>query len=763
MVDVFRLDESHAIAIQWLGERAYYLSQLAHKNYPILPGIVISAGVFRDFWQNTPWQDPLFAELSDATLHLQTEEMRQIQTIAQRLRTRVLDAQLPNRWLEGLVTEVATLSDTPLVFHPSLYIDRTPATTTPTLLATDLAALLDSQIAKSDERSLGQAVQRTWAELFRAKSLLSWQRAGITLDRLYLAILIQPLSSAIASGHLNLRTHHFEVTANSGLPPSLAEGYLVPDRYRIGSETGTVLAYDPGNLLDCDRVDLASAEIPTAEVSAEVSQPPHLNPPVLETLVRQARALHQDFGAQTDAEWTISPLSPHEKAHWCITQLYPGGATSLQLPGPPSPPPRHTPPEALVGIAASDGQCIAAVRQLNSHNDSPADETTSYILVAHQLEPQDLAALQGAVGLVLEGGSQTSHGSILARELGIPAVVGVPGATHRLQNGQMIRLDGDRGVINLKVSAEIAKPFAAQPSLRPTETSIPLRATQLTLSLSQPHLASQHSQLPVDGVGLIRSELLAVAALQGKSPLQYLRDGNAEEPIQRLAEALTTIASAFAPRPVYYRSFDGQQSGRSLSLRGTLAYTRDASIFDLEVAALARVRQSGLHNLHLILPFVRSLAEWTQARSRIQQQGLQPSSDFHLWLMAEVPSVLFLLEDYVRAGVTGIAIGLHDFTQLMLGIDRDDAEVAEAFDPLHPAVLQAIAHLAKTARRLRIPCVICADSLTGRDFIEPLVRCGVTGICLNPQTVSLASQTIAQAEHRLLLEWGWQQRDRLDD
>jgi pyruvate,water dikinase len=197
-------------------------------------------------------------------------------------------------------------------------------------------------------------------------------------------------------------------------------------------------------------------------------------------------------------------------------------------------------------------------------------------------------------------------------------------------------------------------------------------------------------------------------------------------------------------------------------LRGTLAYTRDPSIFDLEVAAVARVRKNGQHNLHLILPFVRSLTEWTQARSHLQQQGLQPSSAFQLWLMAEVPSVLFLLEDYVRAGVTGIAIGLHDFTQLMLGIDRDDAEVAEAFDPLHPAVLQAIADLAKTARRLQIPCVVCADSLTGQDFIEPLVRCGVTGICLNAQTVPLAAEAIARAEHRLLLEWGWQQRDRLN-
>jgi pyruvate,water dikinase len=173
----------------------------------------------------------------------------------------------------------------------------------------------------------------------------------------------------------------------------------------------------------------------------------------------------------------------------------------------------------------------------------------------------------------------------------------------------------------------------------------------------------------------------------------------------------------------------------------------------LELAALSQVYASGYTNVHLMLPFVRDVEEFVFCRRRVEQAGLAGNPDFQLWIMAEVPSILFLLPDYVKAGVQGISIGTNDLTQLLLAVDRDQGQLGSTLDGRHPAVKQAIKQLIQTSRAMGIPCSICGQAPAQYpELIDLLVQWGITSISVDGNDVERTYMAIARAEQRLLLE-----------
>ena len=275
----------------------------------------------------------------------------------------------------------------------------------------------------------------------------------------------------------------------------------------------------------------------------------------------------------------------------------------------------------------------------------------------------------------------------------------------------------------------------------------------------------------MDGVGLLRSELMGLNVLAGQHPKAWIEQGRRAELVELWQDIISQFARAFAPRPIFYRSLDwrshefpslsfGYEPSMShtatnplLGQRGAFSYVKDASIFDLELEALAAMQQSGYTNIHLLLPFVRTVEEFSFCRRRVEQAGLTNVAQFQLWIMAEVPSILFLLPEFVKAGVQGISIGTNDLTQLLLGVDRDEGELAAAFDERHPVVMQAIAQIIEMARTAQIPCSICGQApVRYPELIDSLVRWGITSISVEPEAVEQTYTAIARAEQRLLLE-----------
>jgi len=204
---------------------------------------------------------------------------------------------------------------------------------------------------------------------------------------------------------------------------------------------------------------------------------------------------------------------------------------------------------------------------------------------------------------------------------------------------------------------------------------------------------------------------------------------------------------------LHHDKVEPAQLQTALGQRGTFSYLLNSEVFDMELTALSNVQHAGYHNIRLILPFVRTVEEFVFCRQKVEQAGLTEIAEFQLWIMAEVPSVLFLLPEYVKAGVQGISIGTNDLTQLLLGVDRDQAVLAKSFDEHHPVVMDAVFRLIEMAREAGIPCSICGQApALYPEIITKLVQWGITSISVEPEALQRTYQAILRAEQSLLLE-----------
>jgi pyruvate,water dikinase len=236
-----------------------------------------------------------------------------------------------------------------------------------------------------------------------------------------------------------------------------------------------------------------------------------------------------------------------------------------------------------------------------------------------------------------------------------------------------------------------------------------------------------------------------------------------------MGDALTRFSEAFAPRPITYRTidfrtnefrgleggerFEPEEANPMIGYRGALRYMREPDLFRLEVDAIRRVWDAGHQNFHVMIPFVRTARELEACFHVFAEAGLLERQEFELWVMAEVPSVLFNLERYAELGVAGISIGSNDLTQLLLGADRDSGVVAEVFDERDPAVVAYLRQLIPRARALGLATSICGQAPSvHREYAEILVEAGIDAISVSIDAVDRARSLIAAAEQRLLLE-----------
>ena len=358
----------------------------------------------------------------------------------------------------------------------------------------------------------------------------------------------------------------------------------------------------------------------------------------------------------------------------------------------------------------------------------------------------------------------TCHAAIVSRELGIPCLVGTGTATSTLRDGQVVSVDAGAGTV---IEGEAPAP-APIPKEVPAGAPI-VTATKLLLNLSEPSQLDRAAGLDVDGVGLLRAELMVVEALEGVHPRELLERGEGEHFVARMADGLLKFATAFSPRPITYRAidfrsnefrglhggerFEPEEANPMIGYRGALRYVHEPDLFALELEALGRVWDAGHENLHLMLPFVRTPREVAACRAQIEAAGLLSRRGFELWLMAEVPSVLFHLGRYAKLGIAGISIGSNDLTQLLLGADRDSELVAEVFDERDPAVTDYIAELLEAAGALGLKTSICGQAPSVHpEYAELLVRSGIEAISVNIDAVDHARRLIAAAERRVILE-----------
>ncbi|MEH2108055.1 putative PEP-binding protein [Nostoc sp.] len=757
-----------------VGDKAFHLSKIIQRGYPVMPGFVVSAEILRQFLENLNSSESLVADLPHSSLHLDVTNWRQLQQVASRLRQEILTATVTQEWVSPIFQAAREWQTSCLILRPSLAV----STATPGI-NNNISGLLESVFCQCEPEAIALALKRIWSQIFRARSLLYWQHLGINLQQINLAVLVQPVENAIASGLLRANPSGWEIEATWGLGIAIALGEVQPDIYYIQPETGVVLEQQLGNKMLVYGVDAAlgafSQPLPNSVLTTdhtclityllqEAQQKQYsLQEEYLQQIIALGTQLISELGKTFTIKWTFADQTTSGKLY--ITQVSPSQSVIPHL-------------HFIRGLGASGGRVVATALVIINPQHKPEQLPKGVILVIPAITPDWLPFLQQVGGIITEQGGLTSHAAILARELGITAVVNATSATTLIKTGERLLLDGDRGeVYRIKgdskeemergreenlLSSHYPNPKAPHPAVT---SHLPMIATQLLVNLSQSTLIEQVQSLPVDGVGLLRSELMVLNILNGQHPNSWILSGRQAELLELWSEQIMQFARAFAPRPVFYRSLDWrsqdlpslrdslESSPQSmLGERGTFSYLRNPAVFELELQALASVQQAGYTNINLLLPFVRTVEEFIFCRRKVEQALLSEVAQFQLWMMAEVPSVLFLLPEYVKAGVAGISIGTNDLTQLLLGVDREQGQLAKVFNERHPAVMSAIAQLIQMAESAGIPCSICGQApALYPEIIDKLVEWGITSISVEPEAVERTYQAIARAEQRIIL------------
>ena len=371
----------------------------------------------------------------------------------------------------------------------------------------------------------------------------------------------------------------------------------------------------------------------------------------------------------------------------------------------------------------------------------------------------------------------TCHASIVSRELGIPCVVGTKSrsveATSVLKSGQDITVDAQNGVVYDGIVADLVKPEKheqAQGAATAVAEYFPPTGTGVLMNLGDPDLAGKYASLPCDGIGLMREEFIWTTFIH-EHPLYLIETGRPEKVVDMLAEGISKVCRALAPRPVVLR-FSDFKSGEYRNLKGGDKYEpeepadllgwRGASryydpkytaAFRLELKAVKKVREEfGLKNLNCMIPFCRTVEEAEKVTAIMKEEGLERGPDFKLLLMAEIPSNI-LLADRFNKFVDGYSIGSNDLTMLVLGCDRNNDTVASLFDERNLAIKRAIRHLIKVAHRDGKTVSICGQAPSVYpDFTEFLVKSGIDYVSVNPDMVKSTKLNVARIEQRLILD-----------
>jgi len=290
--------------------------------------------------------------------------------------------------------------------------------------------------------------------------------------------------------------------------------------------------------------------------------------------------------------------------------------------------------------------------------------------------------------------------------------------------------------------------------------------TKVYVNLGEPELAAQIARKYVDGVGLLRAEFI-ISEYIGTHPRRLLELKKRKYFVDKLAEGLVEFTKAFEPRPIIYRTtdfktneyrglkggdkFEKVEANPMIGFRGCHRYIKDDEVFSMELDAIKKVRNHlGYKNLHVMIPFVRTVDQLQEVKHLMAKRGLQRRSDFKLFMMVEIPNNVFMLHEFIDAGIDGVSIGSNDLTMLVLGCDRDNELVAEVYDERNPGVQKALEIIVRTCKRRGILCSICGQAPSiYPEITKNLVNWGATSVSVSPDMIDKTRVIVYQVENEL--------------
>ncbi|MGC9105669.1 MAG: pyruvate, water dikinase [Thermoprotei archaeon] len=757
------------------GGKGANLGELISMGARVPPGFVITSSAFRYFLS--------YNKLADKIKEI-LKESKSEEEASERIKSLIMNAEVPSdlekKILEAYDRLAKVIGKEPLVAVRS-------SATAEDIEQASFAGQQDTYL-NVDRAHLIENVKKVWASLYNARAIAYRNSKGIDHTQVSMAVVVQKMVNSRAAGvmftlHPATGDRNYIVIEGSwGLGEAVVGGKVTPDEAVVRkadlaieskrtSHKRMKIVYDPAARRN---VEVNLEGNPEADQFC-------LTDDEIKELARMGLEIEKHYGRPMDVEWAIDAdmkfpenvfiVQARPETYWSSRTAKEEKAEKVE------------PSKAKVlarGLPASPGLVTGRARIiLDVHKAS--DFKQGEILVTKMTDPDWVPIMKIAAAIVTDEGGMTSHAAIVSRELGIPAVVGTGNATSVIKDGQTITVDAYRGIIYEGVletqkpteTKELPQSVGGLSLPRDVLLSLyPITATKIYMNLGQPDVVHKYLDLPFDGIGLMRIEFIVSEWIR-YHPLYLIKIGKPELFVDKLAEGIAMVASAIYPRPVVVRfsdfksneyrrliggeEFEPDERNPMIGWRGVSRYISDLyrPAFKLEVRAIRKVREEmGLKNVWVMFPFVRTTWELKEAIRIMEEEGLKRTSEFKVWVMAEVPSVIVLADEFSKI-VDGFSIGSNDLAQLTLGVDRDSDILARMgyYDERDPAVLRSIKKLIKVAHMYGRTVSICGQAPSVYPEInEFLVRAGIDSISVNPDAVIQVRRQVASIEQKLLIE-----------
>ena len=763
--------------VDLVGGKGANLGEMTNASIPVPYGFIITSQAYFEFLKS----NHLEKKIKDFLETLDYENSFQLQQVSAHIRDLINKAPIPQVIIDEIINfyENLTLKEEKFlkkrlsnwrfainklkhVFNLPLVAVRSSATAED-LPSASFAGQQETFLNIKGENSLILHVKKCWSSLFTPRAIYYRQQMKFDHFKVGLAVVVQRMVQSEKSGiafsidPMTNNKNKIVIEAIKGLGEYIVGGKVSPDHYEVDKKSFVILKKE----IKKQSVKLIKSGIKNKEVrltKKEAESQKITNEEIIKIALLVAD-IEKHYYFPQDIEWAIEkdqvfivqsrPITTIKQSEKGVNQISSDLVSKINL------------LPILIGSPASPGIKTGPVKII-TQPDQIHKIKSGDVLVAPFTNPDYVPAMKKACAIVTEKGGRTSHAAIVARELGIPAVVGAENATKVLKDGMIITVHGSTGEVfkgQIVSNSNIDNLKITLPNSNKKIKTI----TKVYVNLAEPDQAKKIAALDVDGVGLLRAEFMI--AQIGIHPKEFLAQKKEFLFINRLTSDLLKFVKAFAPRPIVYRAtdfktneyrhlhggekFEPKEENPMLGFRGASRYIQQPEVFGMELQAIAKIWQMGYRNLHLMIPFIRLPWELIKIKEIIKSYNLFSYPQFKLWIMVEVPSCALNLEEFIKIGIDGISIGTNDLTMTLLGVDRDSEEVAHLYDERHPIVISVLEYVIKTCKQYGITSSICGQAASDYpEIVEKLVKTGITSVSVNPDAIERTRELIFEIEKK---------------
>ena len=757
-----------------VGGKGASLGDMYNSGFPVPPGFCVSAKAYEKFIEETGIRD----EIKEILENLDVDDNRALQSAAKQVRTIIRTEKIPDDIASEIINfyekmykskyevpeSVGSLVNSSRI--PPFVAVRSSATAED-LPEASFAGQQSTYLNVKGEEELLEAVKNCWASLFTARAVFYREKNNFEHFKVSICVIVQRMVDSTKSGvsfsvdPISEDENKVIIEAGWGLGEAIVSGIVNPDHYVVDKSTWEIIEKKVHKQNIYITRDIYTGKNKKLELDEPKRSSQVLEDDEIIQLAKITDSIEKHYQFPQDVEWAV------EGRKLFIVQSRP--ITTLKKERAEAPKITEAGEPILTGLPASHGVVSSRVKTVSNIEELDKIEKGD-ILVTKMTDPDFVPAMKKASAIITDEGGITSHAAIVSREMGIPCIVGTERASQILRDGDLITVDASSGkVYRGNLTEAIKEEEKKVEEKKEEEVSIEniKTETKIYMNLGIPEKIQDYKNLPIDGVGLMRIEFIIANSIR-EHPLHMIEQNRQQEYINKLSEGIMEVASTINPKPVIvrfsdfktneYRNLEGgekyepKEENPMMGWRGASRYISEKfeEAFRLECRAIRRVRED-CKNVWVMIPFIRTPEEAKKCMKIMESEGLIRSESFKVWIMAEVPSIAIIAEDFAQLNIDGASIGSNDLTQLVLGVDRDSEILGKMgyFDEREKSVLKAVKRIISKFQKHGKKVSLCGQAPSVHpEFAEFLVLSGIDSISVSADVVEKTKRIVHEAEKK---------------